>query len=402
MKYTSKKERESHRTEPLVVLVLPPTPHSSAELIVPEVMMTSSLLVALGLLPAKAPVEAGVDINVPGERFLATPLGGAADRDIEVGLLRSELLGEETAVSTETLAGLLEVSSLELLTNSFVHPEHAQDLADDAELLVDLVLLLCVGGAEGRIEGTRERFLAHAVRLLVVKLLAAVLGLAAAGRRRRSVGLLVVSLSTNSVTISCTIRILGCTYVRANDDYLESGLVLSLVRGRLVLDVLSPDAALELGDGRSLAGALIRVELGIPLNEDVEASAGLSRVTVGGARSRVVASQDLVCEISRALNRSVKVRESLLVSRGCLSRFSKILVDSVALESVDGIRRRWWTVGIRLSCTWVERVDEAAVRSNLNSSRASCVGRESPRVGPIDRSTRGGCDVGGRRVGGGR
>jgi len=208
MKYTSKKERESHRTEPLVVLVLPPTPHSSAELIVPEVMMTSSLLVALGLLPAKAPVEAGVDINVPGERFLATPLGGAADRDIEVGLLRSELLGEETAVSTETLAGLLEVSSLELLTNSFVHPEHAQDLADDAELLVDLVLLLCVGGAEGRIEGTRERFLAHAVRLLVVKLLAAVLGLAAAGGRRRSVGLLVVSLSTKSVTVSCTTRIL--------------------------------------------------------------------------------------------------------------------------------------------------------------------------------------------------
>ena len=148
------------------------------------------LLVALGLEVRPAtPVEAGVDVNVPGERLLATPLGRTSDGDVEVGLGRGELLGEEAAVGTETLALLLEVSSLELNAATLVHAEHGEPHANDAVLAVDLVLLLGVGGAEGRIERTGESSLTHAEWLLVVELVAARLGLAAitwefASRRR--------------------------------------------------------------------------------------------------------------------------------------------------------------------------------------------------------------------------
>lgn len=156
------------------------------------------LLVALVLEVRPAtPVEAGVDIDVPGEGLLAAPLGGTTDADVEVGLGGKELLGEETAVGTETLAVLLEVSSLELDAATLVHAEHGEPCANDAVLAVDLVLLLGVGSAERRIERTGESSLTHAVGLLVVELVAARLGLAARRRSRRVVGTLVVTIGTD-------------------------------------------------------------------------------------------------------------------------------------------------------------------------------------------------------------
>lgn len=157
------------------------------------------LLVTLVLEVRPAtPVEAGVDIDVPGEGLLASPLGGTTDADVEVGLGGKELLGEETAVGTETLAVLLKVSSLELDAATLVHAEHGEPCANDAVLAVDLVLLLGVGGAERRIERTGESGLTHAVGLLVVELVAARLGLAARRRSRRVVGTLVVAVAADN------------------------------------------------------------------------------------------------------------------------------------------------------------------------------------------------------------
>jgi len=71
--------------------------------------------------------------------------------------------------------------------------------------------------------------------------------LAAARRRRWSVGLLVVSLSKiNTWTKDDRFCI---TYVRRDDDDLEAMSTLALVRCCLFLDFLSPDRALDLGDG---------------------------------------------------------------------------------------------------------------------------------------------------------
>jgi hypothetical protein len=113
-------------------------------------------------------------------------------------------------VGTEAMAILLEISSLELDAATLVEAKERQDEAENTELAVDIVLLLCVCGAERGVEGAGESLLAHAVRLLVVQLAAAVLGLAAAGWVGRSVGALVVA-------------------VGGGDDDAEAALVLAIV-----------------------------------------------------------------------------------------------------------------------------------------------------------------------------
>ena len=175
-------------------------------------------------------VKASVDVEVPGEGLLATKVGRSTDRDVKVGLERRELLGKETAVSTDTVSSLLNVGGLELHTGRLVHAEHAHYQVDPSGLLVHNVLLRGVRVAKSRVEGTGESLLADAVRLLVVNLVTAVLGLAARRRKsRRSVSRLVVTVGTG------------------NDD-LEATLVATLVGGSLLLDFLSPDGALELSD----------------------------------------------------------------------------------------------------------------------------------------------------------
>jgi len=343
------------------------------------------LLVALGLEVRPAtPVEAGVDINVPGERLLATPLGRTSDGDVEVGLGRGELLGEEAAVSTETLALLLEVSSLELNAATLVHAEHGEPHANDAVLAVDLVLLLGVGGAEGRIERTGESSLTHAEWLLVVELVAARLGLAARRRSRRVVGSLVVT-------------------VGADNDNLESILALTDVGSRLLLDILSPESALEAGNGvRLVARALARVPLGVTLDVKVETSAGGGRVTLGGASSSVVAGKLVVSEVTAALNGGAEVYERRLVTGRSLSGGSQLVVNLVLLESIGSVGSGWWAVGVGLSSTWVIRVDETTVGADLDLSSACGVCGESVGVGPVNRGARRWCKVGRRRVGGRR
>jgi hypothetical protein len=239
------------------------------------------LALALEERPA-TPVEAGVDVDVPRVRLLAAPLGGTTDADIEVCLCRSKLLGEETAVGTETETSLLEVSSLELDASALVHAEKRENRADEAVLAVDIVLVLSVGGAEGGVERTGESLLAHAVRLLVVELLAARQGIRARRRGRRRVSLLVVT-------------------VRADHDNLEAILALTNVGSSVIGDVLTPDGALEAGNGVGVvARALAGVPLGVSLNEDVETGAGAGTVTVGRAGRDVVAGELLVSKVTAA------------------------------------------------------------------------------------------------------
>jgi hypothetical protein len=92
---------------------------------VTSLILNHSLLFHRALhLPEGTPVEDSVDINVPGESLLASPLGATADRNVKSSLRGSELLGEETAVSTEADAALLEEGSLELDGTSIAKAEH--------------------------------------------------------------------------------------------------------------------------------------------------------------------------------------------------------------------------------------------------------------------------------------
>jgi hypothetical protein len=103
----------------------------------PQVRKTTPLYL---LLPAGIPVEVGVDINVPGVRLLAAPLGATAHRDVEVSLGWAERLGEEAAVSTETMALFLKVRSLELNASTRRHTEPAQHCVEQTVLAVGSVL----------------------------------------------------------------------------------------------------------------------------------------------------------------------------------------------------------------------------------------------------------------------
>jgi hypothetical protein len=330
------------------------------------------------------PVEAGVDIDVEGEGLLAAPAGRATDRDVEVSLGGLELLGEETAVGTETDTGLLEVSSLELDAGSLVHAPHGEHGTPHALDAVDLVLLLGEGSAERRIERTGESLLAHAVAGLVVDLVTAVLGLAAGRRRRRSVRGLVVT-------------------VGASNDNLEVIAGGASVGSRVLGNILSPDGALVVDDGRRVgARALVGVPLGVTLDEDVEASAGRGLVAELGARGDVVAVKGLVREVSVTVDRALEVDESLLVAGGGLGRDSQLLVRGVVVEAINGVilGRGTGTGGLR--STWVLGVDETAVGADLDGSRAGRVGGEGEGVGPVDGSARGRNDAvgGGRSLGG--
>jgi hypothetical protein len=170
---------------------------------------------------------------------------------------------------------------------------------------------------------------------------------------------------------------------------------LVLTGSRFLLDVLSPNTALELSDGRSLAAALLWVELGVSLDEDVEASAGIGLVTVGRASRGVVGSEELVAEVSTSLDRAAIVGKGLGVSGRCLGFESEVRVLGVALEGVDSVGSSGRTVGVGLSGAWVERVDEAAVGADFNSCWASRLRGEGISVGPADRSARRRSDVGG-------
>jgi hypothetical protein len=239
--------------------------------------------------------------------------------------------------------------------------------------------LQCVGGAKRRIEGTGEGLLAHAEGLLIVELGTTGLGLGAAGKSRRSVRSLVVA-------------------VRADDNSFKSVLVLANIGGRRALDVLSPDAALELSDGGSLATALLRVELGITLNEDVEASAGVGGVAVSRASTRIVGCEKLVSKVTASFYRATEVRESLDITRRCLRQLGKRGVDSAALEGIDRVRNCKRSVGVGLCSTRIEGVDEATVSAHFNGSRACSSRSESPGVCPAYRRTRRRSDVGRIRV----
>jgi hypothetical protein len=115
--------------------------------------------------------------------------------------------------------------------------------------------------------------------------------------------------------------------------------MLLLTGSRFLLDVLSPKTALELGDGGSLAAALLWVPLGVTLDEDVETSAGCSLVAKSGASAGVIRGKELVGEISAALNRAVKVGEGLSVTTGGFGIAGQAREDRVALKGINSIRQ---------------------------------------------------------------
>lgn len=334
---------------------------------------------SIGLVPpGESPVEAGIDIDIKGPGLLAAP-AATTSRDVKVELRNSELLGEKTAVGSEALACFLEVSSLELNTATLVHAQHGEEGADQALSTVDLVLLLGVSGAERRIERTGESLLTHAVAGLVVELSTAVGGLAARRRSGRSVSALVVTVGTS------------------NDD-LEVIAALTSVGSGLLGNLLSPDRALVVDDGRRVgAGALVGVPFRVALNVDVEASTGVGLVAELGASVDIVACEDLVGDVTVAGGGTLQVDERLLVTLGRLGRDSELLVLSIVVEAIDSVILGRVARARRLRSTWVIRVDEPAVGADLDLSGASGVSGESVGVDPIDGSARGGNDT----IGGG-
>lgn len=103
---------------------------------------TKRSLFALRLEGPATPVEASVNINVPGVGLLATPLGRTTNTDVEVRLSGSKLLGKEMAGGAEALARLLKIGSLKLDATTFVHAEHREEGFNEPKLLVYLILLL--------------------------------------------------------------------------------------------------------------------------------------------------------------------------------------------------------------------------------------------------------------------
>jgi hypothetical protein len=325
----------------------------------------------LGLLAPAAPVEAGVDIDVPGVSLLAAPAGVSTDADVESGLGRGELLGEETAVGSVSDARLLKVGGLELGASTLVHAEHGKEHAEEARLLVDSVLGLSVGSAERGVERTGESLLAHAVARLVNELAATVGGLAAVRRRRRRVCALVVT-------------------VGASDDNLVAIAVLTTVGSSVLGDVLSPDAALVVDKSlRIVARALLGVPGRVALNVDVEASAGLGVVAELGAGVDVVAAEELVGKVTGASGGTLEVHERLLVAGRGLSVLGLVLVILVGQERLGGVGDLGVASDLGLRSAGVERVDEAAVSANLDGGGAGRVRSESPGVSPVDGSAAG-------------
>ena len=131
-----------------------------------------------------------------------------------------------------------------------------------------------------------------------------------------------------------------------------------------------------------MAAALILVELGVTLDEYVEASACLGLVAVGSACLGVVRSEELVGEVSASLYGALEVGEGLSVTSRGFGVLRKVRVDSVALEGVDSVGDRGRSVGVGLSSARVERVDESAVSTDLDGGGAGRIGSESPGVGP--------------------
>jgi hypothetical protein len=325
----------------------------------------------LGLPAPAAPVEAGVDIDVPGVSLLAAPAGVSTDADVESGLGRGELLGEETAVGSVSDARLLKVGGLELGASTLVHAEHGKEHAEEARLLVDSVLGLSVGSAERGVERTGESLLAHAVARLVNELAATVGGLAAVRRRRRRVCALVVT-------------------VGASDDNLVAIAVLTTVGSSVLGDVLSPDAALVVDKSlRIVARALLGVPGRVALNVDVEASAGLGVVAELGAGVDVVAAEELVGKVTGASGGTLEVHERLLVAGRGLSVLGLVLVILVGQERLGGVGDLGVASDLGLRSAGVERVDEAAVGANLDGGCAGRVRGESIGVGPVDGSAAG-------------
>ena len=188
--------------------------------------------------------------------------------------------------------------------------------------------------------------------------------------------------------------------------YFKAILALTDVGSRLLLDILSPESALEAGNRVGLvARALARVPLGVTLNVEVETSAGGGRVTLGSASSSVVAGKLVVSEVTAALNGSAEVNERRGVARWRLSTSSQLVVDLVLLESIGSVGGSRWAVSVGLSSTWVIGVDESAVGADLDLSSTGWVGSESVGVGPVNRAARRRCKVGrgwvGRGCGGG-
>jgi hypothetical protein len=179
-------------------------------------------------------------------------------------------------------------------------------------------------------------------------------------------------------------------------------MLLSLTGSCLLLDDLSPQTALELRNGGRLAAALLGVPLGVTLDEDVEASAGRSVVAKGRASAGVIRGEDLVREVSATRNRAIEVGEGLSITRWGFGIGSEARVHRIVLESINGIWRSERAVSVGLSSTWVQRVDEAAVSADLDGSRASRSGSESPGVCPANWSASGRSEIGRRGVDGGR
>jgi hypothetical protein len=219
-----------------------------------------------------------------------------------------------------------------------------------------------------------------------VDLLSARLGVGGVGRSRSVVSSLVVSVGTD------------------NDD-LESILALTHVGSRLLLDILTPERALEAGDGVGLvAGALARVPLGVALDEKVEASAGAGRFALSSASIDIVASKLVVSKVTGARHGAAQVAEGLSPAIRSAGGGSKLVETSMALEGVNGVGLDLGAVGVGLAGTWVVRVNETTVGANLDVSSASGVRSEGVGVGPINgfaarRGNIGGLWVGRRSLG---
>jgi len=200
----------------------------------------------------------------------------------------------------------------------------------DGSFLVENVLVRGVVGADLRVEGTRVELGTHPVVGSIDGLAAAGLGAAPYRAGRGSGGSNSAGRDNGTSrrdgvnTFGRKSGVSGIVSVRTGHNNLEVLAVATLVGSGRSVKVGAPQSALVVGDGRGI-GAVVtpdsrsgRVVLGgvlarVPLDVDVERSAEVGAVAVGGTVRNVVRGQGVETEVRIRAGRSIQVLESLEV-----------------------------------------------------------------------------------------
>jgi len=269
------------------------------------------------------------------------------------------------------------------------------------------VLVRGVVGADLRVEGTRVELGTHPVVGSIDGPTAASLG-AAPGEAGRSSG------GSNSAgrdngtsrwggvnTVGRNGSVSGIVSVGTGHNNLEVLAVATVVGGGRSVKVRAPQSALVVGDGRGV-GAVVtpdsrsgrvvfgRVLTRVTLDVDVERSAEVGTVAVGGTVRNVVRGQGIETEVRVGARRSIQVLESLEVgvarSGGRVkanddsrSSRSHAVEGRVGKEGRGSVRSNLGAISVRLRSTRVLRVDETTVGALLGGSRAGSGRRAGAR-----------------------